>query len=796
MLLLAMLVTPAVFVTYTSQSYESFWARLLELQRSQFYGKLFKVYEGFSTYHIHPVPKCGESACKNPIIEITDFEQSSVVNTLPTVLLVAGFHGDEVLGTYVLYYLIDFIEKNYLKKPFLINMLKNVRLILVPMANVNGFYNSKREETVMVNGAAKEMDPNRDFPFNQNAGGHCFETSTALLLDAIFRENVVIGTLTFHGGMNSITYPWGNYAHQNEPKTNDHLAFSSVAKLLQQSAGQNRQMNVQTYDIGTMHHIVYDVNGGFEDWAYGASFDTPNVSKNCAVKTNVHHGITNNIKYPDQTNRAFVYLIEAGLSKRPKDAQLGNDIGLVSESLKRGTWGHLTRNIEVCLNFAKVVSPFVIIKRLSFQEKLQISLKVFGCLKIDSLSVNGHQSKVLSQKYIPLLAKYNVQLEVNIPKGVHEELEIELSCDQNWADSQSGVPQSHLVRLRTQENYSIKYKNFAIHSNKVMRIKILNVRTGLLDHAIVQSARKGVFSLSYQIQFEAISANKKTHKFIRYKNDSIQTVSQQGDGFVKSQVSSLMISTTALKVKPSTKNRQRAQRKLIFSQNNKNLEISSEGLIELIGTPIFIQTKEKWPDTKNDVYLPDVVNSKEEDQNALFISDEGVGCGVSDDQRTKSNQSLFLSLRPDFRNDKLTVNLFVPDSSISHFKVAKYNEQLTLIKTIESEKKSISHYQTQLSNLTLNDYRLLGRQIVIYDKAGSRVIACKLRTLVPDEDSARIFGFKKRDEFVRSRFSLSIFVVLLVLGVFMALIFFWIRKGRPQIVTAIDHQLKPSIIID
>lgn len=30
-----------------------------------------------------------------------------------------------------------------------------------------------------------------------------------------------------------------------------------------------------------MHSVVYDVNGGFEDWAYGGSWDTENVTKFC-----------------------------------------------------------------------------------------------------------------------------------------------------------------------------------------------------------------------------------------------------------------------------------------------------------------------------------------------------------------------------------------------------------------------------------------------------------------------------------------------------------------------------------
>ena len=41
-------------------------------------------------------------------------------------------------------------------------MVKNVRILMLPTANVNGFANLRREE--FLNG--HYYDPNRDFPFN------------------------------------------------------------------------------------------------------------------------------------------------------------------------------------------------------------------------------------------------------------------------------------------------------------------------------------------------------------------------------------------------------------------------------------------------------------------------------------------------------------------------------------------------------------------------------------------------------------------------------------------------------
>ena len=143
----------------------------------------------------------------------------------------------------------------------------------MPTANVTGFAKQRREDfTDMSN----PMDPNRDFPFNVQQGGKCLQTSTAQIIDQIFRNNLILSTITFHGGDNSITYPWGNYAHKN-PITGDNLAFKQIANLLKDFAGANDDLKIEEYNVGTMKDVVYDVNGGFEDWAYGASWDTVNV---------------------------------------------------------------------------------------------------------------------------------------------------------------------------------------------------------------------------------------------------------------------------------------------------------------------------------------------------------------------------------------------------------------------------------------------------------------------------------------------------------------------------------------
>lgn len=102
-----------------------------------------------------------------------------------------------------------------------------------------------------------------------------------MIIDHIFRDNLIVGALTFHGGDNSISYPWGNFAHEKDTLTGDNYAFDQVVHILEEAAGGNENLKIDHYNTGNLQSTVYDVNGGFEDWAYGASWDLKNVPLSC-----------------------------------------------------------------------------------------------------------------------------------------------------------------------------------------------------------------------------------------------------------------------------------------------------------------------------------------------------------------------------------------------------------------------------------------------------------------------------------------------------------------------------------
>ena len=84
---------------------------------------------------------------------------------------------------------------------------------------------------------------------------------------------------------------------------------------------------LDNYILGDMTSTVYAVNGGMEDWSYGAGWDfdgTPDASiLNCKPKTYFYEEETNTRESLDHI-RAATYLIETANNKTPLEGTLGS----------------------------------------------------------------------------------------------------------------------------------------------------------------------------------------------------------------------------------------------------------------------------------------------------------------------------------------------------------------------------------------------------------------------------------------------------------------------------------------
>jgi predicted deacylase len=114
----------------------------------------------------------------------------------------SGIHGDERVGVHATIYFIEALLANAEKS--LKDIIHDRIIVFYPLSNSKGFYQNKREEN--------NLDANRDYPFGRGKE-KCMMTRSAQIVNEIFRDYLIVGAITFHGGQNSLNWPWGHESH-------------------------------------------------------------------------------------------------------------------------------------------------------------------------------------------------------------------------------------------------------------------------------------------------------------------------------------------------------------------------------------------------------------------------------------------------------------------------------------------------------------------------------------------------------------------------------------------------------
>lgn len=83
------------------------------------------------------------------------------------------------------------------------------------------------------------IDVNRDFPFDLMQQPYlCLQSETARALQILYNHNIFVATITFHAGMQSISYEWGDFYNKKKNAfAPDHYAMKEVADAIESFCG-------------------------------------------------------------------------------------------------------------------------------------------------------------------------------------------------------------------------------------------------------------------------------------------------------------------------------------------------------------------------------------------------------------------------------------------------------------------------------------------------------------------------------------------------------------------------------
>ena len=183
------------------------------------------------------------------------------------------------------------------------------------------------------------------------------QSIAARTLNEVFRHHVIQLALTFHAGMEVLAYEWGAPSH-GEGLSPDDVAQAHIAGALSRFGGSFDSS--VSYRHGTMNDLVYPVRGGFEDWAYAGSWDTPRVAP-CQPSTYGGYPVSKTT-YDNATLRAFNILVETSNSKIPwTDLGTSRDVFHANQAEN----GHVSRNVRVALLAVELVQPWASIRYIN-----------------------------------------------------------------------------------------------------------------------------------------------------------------------------------------------------------------------------------------------------------------------------------------------------------------------------------------------------------------------------------------------------------------------------------------------
>lgn len=266
-----------------------------------------------------------------------------------------------MLGPHAVLAFLDYMVSSYQNNSFIKRMVDTRLTTLVPITNAVGYYRGERAERQTSPQGDVSLDPNRDFGFNQHPN-KCLQTVAARAINELFRIHLFRILITFHGGTNVVSYEWGDNFHCDgrlcKPAP-DMKIMDALGHRMAEAAGSAASFELK-YPVGDMGALVYPVNGGMEDWAYGASWAGQGVE--CHPETLGGYP-KEKVKIEPGAQRCVTYLVETAREKKPQEHTLGGHENIMEKGAPED--GHVPRNVRLLVSAVDAVEPYIVVDEKS-----------------------------------------------------------------------------------------------------------------------------------------------------------------------------------------------------------------------------------------------------------------------------------------------------------------------------------------------------------------------------------------------------------------------------------------------
>ena len=476
--------------------------------------------------------KCGQTDfCQTKMFEIVNhslgYEQ---ITSMPTILIIGGFHGTENTGIRIITSMILLLQKMYTSIRDWYNMLNTVRILAIPVINMQGFYNQVDYEERKIDG--KKFFPNPKIDYNLQTNQSCFVSLSAQFLAMIHEDNIIYGSLLFNGSSFDIDYPRLKDIFPTYQENSDDFIYQDVAKVMTNLFNKHKPDNApkMTLDSSTGQTNNYkNVNGTYyQEWAYASSSYKNYVSKSCIPKGSV---FAQHYENPgENTLRSFVINISINTKdvKRTektkklvmKNYDLGNELYVINPNHKKAKSGLVSAGIILINQFTKIMKPFSLVSNVTlapkdeneyFKNDFNFDFVIKGCLTLTKISIIDKppteqkqrsfifNSETIFKNEIKTRAIYKKNDFLNSYKPLS--FRYSINCNQHFAQyvSEYEEPTSLFGKAQTNSDLHIQNNEWTLKSTKLDKGSLKNLILNKIDEMLIQTKFAGASVVFYQM---------------------------------------------------------------------------------------------------------------------------------------------------------------------------------------------------------------------------------------------------------------------------------------------------------
>lgn len=209
----------------------------------------------------------GTLASGRKLLAVRISDNAGVEEDEPEFLYTSSIHGDETTGYILMLHLIDHLLSSYNQDPRITNMVNNIDLWIVPLANPDGTYYGGNNS---VNGArrynANNVDLNRNYPDpadGPHPDGNEWQPETVHFMNFAESRNFVMGA-NFHGGIELVNYPWDTWSRLTADNNWWYMVSRAYADTAQ-AYGPPGYFDDEDNGI-TNGYAWYRITGGRQDY--------------------------------------------------------------------------------------------------------------------------------------------------------------------------------------------------------------------------------------------------------------------------------------------------------------------------------------------------------------------------------------------------------------------------------------------------------------------------------------------------------------------------------------------------